>query len=945
MTAPALFISYSHDSPEHKDRILALADRLRQEGVDCRIDQYEQSPEEGWPLWCERQIERSTFVLVICTEIYYRRFRGEEVPHKGLGGTWEGHIITQHLYNAQGKNRKFIPVTFSPEEFGFIPLPLQSATAYQLDKDYEVLYRRLTGQLLISLPPLGEVVSKEARQPLPPQPSLERKQDFETLWHVRHRQNIFFTGREEILTEIRKALEERGTAALSGLGGVGKTQTAIEYAYRYRQLYRAVFWAEADSRERLFTDFVSMAAVLNLPSAQAAEQELALQDVKRWLESNLGWLLILDNADELLLVQEFLPSQGKGHLLLTTRARAVQSLAERIPVREMTPEEGALLLLRRAAVISKERRLADAGDSDRQFALQLSRELGGLPLALDQAGAFIEETQRSLVEYAEMYASEKMTLLAERGTLGAHASATVTFSLAFEKVARNSAAAADLIRMCAFLSPDAIPEEIFTAGGSELGENLGTAAVDKLRFARLIGEAVRFSLLDRDAAKRTLDIHRLVQVVIREGMPATDRRNWAERTIRATSKAFPNVEYVNWASCQKFIAHAQTCASLIKEWDFGFVEAADLLNQAAMYLFERALFAEAEPLFQRSLAVREKALGPEHPNVAQSLNNLAELYRSQGKYAEADPLYQRSLAINEKALGPEHPNVAQNLSNLAALYHNQGKYAEAEPLYQRSLAVCEKVLGPEHPNLAQSLNNLAELYRNQGRYAEAEPQYQRSLAIWEKALGPEHPNVAQSLNNLALLYHNQGEYAEAEPLYQRSLVVWEKALGPEHPNLAQSLNNLAELYRSQGKYAEAEPLHQRSLAVREKTLGPEHPNVAESLNNLALLYHSQGEYADAEPLYQRSLVIWEKALGPAHPDAARGLNNLAALYRSQGKYAEAEPLYQHSLVVLEKALGPEHPDVAHSLDNLAELYRDQGKYAEAEPLHQRSLAIKERQGE
>ena len=133
MSAAKLFISYGHDSPEHKDRILALSGRLRHDGVDCSIDQYEQSPEEGWPRWCERQVEEATFVLVACTAIYLRRFKAQEVPLKGLGGTWEGHIITQEMYNAQGRNTKFIPITFSPEDAAFIPLPLQSATSYQLD--------------------------------------------------------------------------------------------------------------------------------------------------------------------------------------------------------------------------------------------------------------------------------------------------------------------------------------------------------------------------------------------------------------------------------------------------------------------------------------------------------------------------------------------------------------------------------------------------------------------------------------------------------------------------------------------------------------------------------------------------------------------------------------------------------------------------------------------
>ncbi len=301
------------------------------------------------------------------------------------------------------------------------------------------------------------------------------------------------------------------------------------------------------------------------------------------------------------------------------------------------------------------------------------------------------------------------------------------------------------------------------------------------------------------------------------------------------------------------------------------------LNQAGLALYNVGKYAEAEPLYQRSLAIWEQALGKNHPDVATSLNNLALLYKTQGKYAEAEPLYQRSLAIIEKTLGKDHPNVALCLNNLAALYHTQGKYAEAEPLYQRSLVIREQALGKDHPDVARSLNNLAELYCTQGKYADAEPLHQRSLAIFEKALGKDHPAVATSLNNLAGLYDAQSKYTEAEPLYQRSLVIREQALGKDHPAVATSLNNLAELYQVQGKYAEAESLYQRSLAIMEKALGSEHPDVATSLNNLAALYDTQGKYAEAESLYQRSLAILEQALGKDHSHAKAIKANLEIL--------------------------------------------------------------------
>jgi CHAT domain-containing protein/Tfp pilus assembly protein PilF len=372
----------------------------------------------------------------------------------------------------------------------------------------------------------------------------------------------------------------------------------------------------------------------------------------------------------------------------------------------------------------------------------------------------------------------------------------------------------------------------------------------------------------------------------------------------------------------------------------GFDEAAKL-NTQAVKLYSQGLYADAEPLFKQSLVIREKALGPDHPDVAQSLNNLALTYQNQGRYADAEPLHKRALAIREKALGPDHPDVANSLNNLAELYRNQGRYTDAEPFYKRSLAILEKALGPDHPDVARSLNNSAVLYNSQGRYPDAEPLYKRSLAIWEKVLGPDHRDVAQSLNNLAGLYRSQGRYADAEPLYKRSLAIWEKALGPDHPDVASSLNNLAVLYNGQGRYADAEPLLKRSLAIWEKVLGPDHRDVAQSLNNLAFLYDNQGRYADAEPLYQRSLAIKEKALGPDHPAVATTLDNLALLYKRQGRYADAEPLIKRALAIYEKALGPDHPDVAISLNNLAGLYDTQGRYADALPIVRRTIASRQ----
>ncbi len=356
-----------------------------------------------------------------------------------------------------------------------------------------------------------------------------------------------------------------------------------------------------------------------------------------------------------------------------------------------------------------------------------------LPLALDQAVAFIEEMPSSLEQYQTLYQSERKELLKRRGGLaGDHPSVNITFKIAFEKVEGANPAAADLLRLCAFLEADSIPEEIFSEGGEELGETLSLVTKSPLALSDAIAEAARFSLLQRDPEARTLCLHRLVQAVLRDEMDGDARGVWAERAVRAVNSAFSDVEYSAWPLCGQLIPHAQLLASLIDEYGFDFPEAARLIHQAGYYLSERAQYAEAEPLYRRALDIYEKALGVEHPDVVTSLNSLAVLYLNQGKYGEAEPLLKRSLAVREKALGAEHPDVADSLNNLAALYRAQGRYTEAEPLFLRALAIQEKTLGAEHSDVAIVLEYYASLLRKMQRDAEAEKLESRAEMIRAK---------------------------------------------------------------------------------------------------------------------------------------------------------------------------------------------------------------------
>ena len=669
-----------------------------------------------------------------------------------------------------------------------------------------------------------------------PQP---RESTSTPIWNIPYNRNPLFTGRENLLQQLHTNLHSHKVAALtqpyqhpsqqpqaiSGLGGIGKTQTAVEYAYRHRDEYRYILWVNADTRDTIITSFLQLATLLRLLERDAQDQNIMIAAVKQWFATHDGWLAIFDNADDLPIIEDFLPAGDRGHLLITTRAHAPGTLANSLEVEKLDVPEAMLLLLRRAKVLPSDGTLEQANSADCANAEAIAGELDGLPLALDQAGAYIEETQCSLTSYLNQYRKRQTALLKRRGGTGKQHPEPVatTWSLSFERVEQLNPIAADLLRFLSFLAPDAVPEQLIIDGASELNPILQPIVEDESLLDEAIAVLARFSLVKRKREDSTLTVHRLVQTVVKNGMDQQTQRQWAEYVLRAVNKALPDVtDYRNWPLCQQFLPHAQTCAVLIDQWQFASSEAARLCNQFGLYLYNRAQFAEAEKFYQRAIPIGEQSLGPEHPNLAKYLNNLALLYADQGQYELAEPLYQHSIMIGEKTLGPEHPDLARLLSNLAILYNEQGNNEQAEPLYRRAIEISEKTLGPEHPDLAISLNNLANLYREQGQYEQAEPLYYQAIAIGEKALGLEHLPLATYINNLALLYTDQGKYAEAEPMYQRAIEIGKKILGPEHPDLATRLNNLAMLYTIQGKYEQAEPLFHRAIAINEKVFGPTH---------------------------------------------------------------------------------------------------------------------------
>ncbi len=282
---------------------------------------------------------------------------------------------------------------------------------------------------------------------------------------------------------------------------------------------------------------------------------------------------------------------------------------------------------------------------------------------------------------------------------------------------------------------------------------------------------------------------------------------------------------------------------------------ADLLRFAGFYRhYALAAYAEARPLFERALAIREKVLGAEHPDTAESLDNLAVLLQAQGDLAGARPLHERALAIREKVLGAEHPDTATSLNNLAYLLYDQGDLPGARPLYERALAISENVLGAEHPDTATSLDNLASLLHAQGDLAGARPLHERALAIRENVLGAEHPGTATSLDNLANLFRDLGQPDKAEPLFLRAIAVGDKALGAEHPDTRRYQSHYARLLMTD-RPAEALQLARAALAAHERANGPNHHWTRDSAGVTADALAALGLAEEAKALRKKYSLV------------------------------------------------------------------------------------------
>ena len=806
-------------------------------------------------------------------------------------------------------------------------------------------------------------------------------------------ENPYFTGRSQTISELRLSLTDRHLVAitqrqaLSGLGGVGKTQIALAYTYRHRTDYDAVFWLDASSEATLRAGFADHANTLGLVDNDAGKSiDAGAMLFKRWLQQSERWLLVLDNADEPAELKSLVPQNAKGHILLTSRAQNLQSLGIVRPVEVhcFSSEEAVEFLLART-----ERR--NVSPVERYAAVELAKALGELPLALEQAAAFIVEQRMAIADYLTSYRQMEHALLARTPPqLGdyPHTVAT-TWLVNFEQLKPNRNAVATL-RMCALLGPAPIPFELISRVAPEFDPQLARALKDvdqnPVVLEDVLRPLLRYSLVQREAGARTVTMHRLVQAVAKDNLLRDEEKEYARRLVLPLSLYFPRPdESSDWPACERWVSHALAVIHACERFQFVDDASARLHNQVALYLDARTQDRRAEPLFERAIERRRRiersglADMGNRQNLAVALCNLAAVYIDRGDLKAAEPLLNEAVDTIEKREGPNSPSLCMPLVKRAQWLRfcgrigeavvstdrafrlvkqspvmtqhfgvqvlmeralgllASGRSAEAEDAFGIALAACEAQHGAGSDLYAELQQQRSKILRGRGQVQDAEA---LARSAWEQAkkyLGETHPRAIDSTQTLALALAERGRFSEALSLFQTVTQHRLAELGPTHSRYVEAMRNEAACYRGLADYVRAAQLAEQAVCIGDAEGAAEKPRF-EELNELGLTYYAQGRHTDAERVLRRALHTVEQSFGPEHENAATAHNNLALVHEAQAQYAAAEREYQTAADIAKRCLGDSHPDYFLKLHNLAHLRVFLGQHDQALLLYEQVLA-------
>ncbi|MFI6744135.1 FxSxx-COOH system tetratricopeptide repeat protein [Nonomuraea sp. NPDC050451] len=689
-----------------------------------------------------------------------------------------------------------------------------------------------------------------------------------------------FVGRANELVELEAALQTGGgvvVAAVHGLGGVGKSTLAARYAAAQAKACNPVWWITADSPPAVQAGLAALTVALQPELATALPLEALAERAVAWLAAHEGWLLVLDDVIDPDDVAPLLGRTLDGRVLVTSRlAQGWYRLDAHVISLGVLSEREAIELL--ARITGHQPPAPDAEMPEvLEGARELVRELGCLPLAIEQAGAYLHQVRLTPYAYlAEL--RQQPAVLYDRAARGSPAERTVAriWRLILDRLT-GTPLAGQLLRILAWYGADPIPRTLL-----EGLEGLGNSGISTLEIGHALGELAAYNMITLD--REHIIVHRLVQAVARTCDPADPHRQASDiDTARAVAislleRARPDIYEVpaSWPQWRALLPHIDAVFEYTSP-DADTADAHQLLRTVGMFLNSQGAIDRSLVYLKRCMALAQRVYDADHPAVLNTRGSLAYAYETAGDLRQAIPLMEHNLAEEERILGTDHANTLTARNNLAAAYESAGDLGRAIPLYEATLADRERVLGADHPHTLISRNNLAYAYYGAGDLGRAIPLFEATLADRERVLGEDHPDTLQSRNNLAGAYESAGDLGRAIPLHEATLADRERVLGADHPHTLSSRNNLASAYRRTGDLGRAIPLHEATLADRERVLGADHPDTLFSRNNLAYAYYAAGDLSRAIPLFEATLADSERVLGADHPLTKTVRANLSAL--------------------------------------------------------------------